>query len=120
VDCTINKTADERPNLYYAIKNPITGEEILPSKQRTWAFEAPRMRELIDDKRLWWGEDGTNFPRLKAFLSEVQAGVVPSTLWLRDDFGDNQESSRELQQLFAETYGVFDNPKPTRLILRDA
>jgi len=116
VDCTINKTADERPNLYYAIKNPITGEEILPSKQRTWAFEAQRMRELIDNKRLWWGEHGTNFPRLKAFLSEVQAGVVPSTLWLRDEFGDNQESSRELQQLFAETYGVFDNPKPTRLI----
>lgn len=116
VDCTINKTADERPNLYYPIKNPITGKEVLPSKQRTWAFEKAKMLELVADNRLWWGEDGSNFPRLKCFLTEVQKGVVPSTLWLRTEFGDNQEAAREIKTLFSETYGVFDTPKPTRLI----
>jgi len=116
VDCTMNKTADQRPNLYYAIKNPITGKLIRPSKQRTWAFEEAKMNAIIADKRLWWGQDGTNFPRLKCFLSEVQEGIVPSTLWLRGDYGDNQEATRELQAFFSETYGVFDNPKPTRLL----
>lgn len=116
VDCTINKTADERPNLYYPVKNPNTGEQILPTKQRTWAFERAKIEELLADDRIWWGEKGTNFPRLKAFLSEVQAGVVPSTLWLRANYGDNQEAAREANALFPETYGIFDNPKPSRLI----
>lgn len=116
VDCTINKTADERPNLFYPITNPLTGEEILPSRQRTWAFERERLVALIADKRIWWGAKGTNFPRLKTFLSEAQEGVVPTTLWLRSDVGDNQEAARELKELFPETYGLFETPKPSRLI----
>ncbi len=116
VDCTINKTADERPNLFYEIKNPFTGEAISPSRQRTWAFEPIKMKELIEDGRIWWGESRRNFPRVKAFLSEVQQGVVPSTLWLRSEYGDNQEAAREIKAIFNETYGVFDTPKPTRLV----
>ncbi len=53
VDCTINKTADERPNLYYPIKNPHTGADVLPSKQRTWAFEPESMAEIMANKRIW-------------------------------------------------------------------
>lgn len=118
VDCTVNKTADERPNLYYAIRNPITGKEVLPSKQRTWAFEKDKMAELIRDNRLSWGKNGDSFPRVKCFLSEVQAGVVPGTLWSRKDCGDNQEAAREIRSLFPDDYGVFDTPKPSRLIQR--
>ena len=74
------------------------------------------MRQLLGDNRISWGPDGTSFPRLKRFLAEVASGVVPSTWWGRSDFGDNQEAAREVQAIFAETYGVFDTPKPTRLI----
>jgi adenine-specific DNA-methyltransferase len=116
VDCTINKTADERPNLFYEIRNPVTGEGVFPSHQRTWAFEPRKMKELLEDGRIWWGEGRKNFPRVKAFLSEVQQGVVPSTLWSRTEYGDNQEAAREIKTIFQETYGVFDTPKPTRLI----
>ncbi|MCL0132685.1 site-specific DNA-methyltransferase, partial [Klebsiella pneumoniae] len=35
---TCRYTADERPNLYYPIINPHTGEEIWPSKTRVWAM----------------------------------------------------------------------------------
>jgi adenine-specific DNA-methyltransferase len=116
VDCTVNKTADERPNLFYPVVNPTTLEQVWPSKKRTWAFEKSKMEELLRDKRIWWGENGDNFPRVKAFISEVQNGVVPSTIWLREDHGDNQESSREISDLFPDEYGIFDTPKPTRLI----
>lgn len=35
---TCAKSADERPNLYYPITNPNTGEEIWPKKTRVWAY----------------------------------------------------------------------------------
>lgn len=114
-DCTINKTAKERPNLYYGVRNPTTGEEVYPSQNRTWSFDRSSMDRLISENRLWWGERGTNFPRLKAFLSENQQGVRPQTLLLRSLVGDNQAATRELNALFPEG-NVFDTPKPTSLI----
>jgi adenine-specific DNA-methyltransferase len=114
-DCTINKTAKERPNLYYSIKNPITGADVFPSQNRTWSFDRRSMDKLLQENRLWWGESGKNFPRLKAFLTENQQGVKPQTLLLRSAVGDNQAATRELNLLFPEG-NVFDTPKPTSLI----
>src|SRR5690606_3123392 len=37
-DYTCNKTAEQRPNLYYPIENPNTGEMVWPSRSRVWAF----------------------------------------------------------------------------------
>lgn len=55
-------------------------------------------------------------PRLKSFLAEVGAGIVPDTLWMRKDVGDTQESARETRALFGAA--VFDTPKPIRLLQR--
>ncbi len=117
-DCTINKTADQRPNLYYSIVNPNTGEEVWPSRQRVWAFEKNVSQKLLAEDRLSWGAKGTNFPRLKLFLSEVQSGIVPSTWWDRTRAGDNQEATREIRRIFSGPEQSFDTPKPTRLIKR--
>ncbi len=114
-DCTINKTARERPNLYYPVRNPHTGEDVLPSRNRTWIFDRTSMSRLTEEGRLWWGERGTNFPRIKAFLSENQQGIRPQTLLLRTLVGDNQSATREVNALFPEG-NVFDTPKPTTLI----
>jgi adenine-specific DNA-methyltransferase len=115
-DATINKTADERPNLFYSIERPFTKEQVWPSRQRTWAFDREKMNSLLAEDKIWWGTDWKSFPRLKSFLTDVQAGVVPSTLWLRAEYGDNQESAREIRAVFPEAYGIFDTPKPTRLV----
>ena len=32
------KSADERPNLFYAIKHPATGDEVWPRRERVWAY----------------------------------------------------------------------------------
>ena len=114
-DLTINKTAAERPNLYYPLTNPHTGEEVWPSERRTWIFEREAMEKLLAEGRVWWGENGRNFPRLKAFLAENQQGVRPQTVLLRTVAGDNQQATRELNDLFPEG-PVFDTPKPTKLI----
>lgn len=118
VDCTSNKSSEQRPNLYYPVLHPTTNEEIWPSKQRVWRYEKETMQNLIDEDRIWWGEDGSNFPRLKRFLSEVQDGIVPSTWWDRKFAEDNQSARREIRDIFQDSEVDFDTPKPTRLIKR--
>lgn len=116
VDYTCNKTADERPNLYYPIVNPNTNQVIYPSRSRVWRFDRETHEKNVRENRIWWGNSGDSFPRLKKFRSEVQDGIVPSTWWDRKDAGDNQQARRELRKLFGEGEDFFDTPKPTKLI----
>ncbi len=114
---TCNKSRAERPNLYYPIENPVTKREVWPDESRVWAYEKPRTDRNIEEERLWWGLSGElEKPRLKSFLSEVGAGLVPDTLWFRKDVGDTQDSAREIISLFGTS--VFDTPKPIRLLQR--
>jgi site-specific DNA-methyltransferase (adenine-specific)/adenine-specific DNA-methyltransferase len=119
-DYTCNKTADERPNLFYPIVNPNTGDEILPSRTRVWAYEQDAHGRNVAEGRLWWGANGRGRPRIKKYLSEVTEGIVPTTWWTREFAGDNQESRRELRSIFAndESAPDFSTPKPSSLIQR--
>ena len=54
-------------------------------------------------------------PRLKRYLSDVQQGMTPTTIWKYTEVGSNQESRQELKHLFDDK-GLFDGPKPIRLI----
>jgi site-specific DNA-methyltransferase (adenine-specific)/adenine-specific DNA-methyltransferase len=53
-------------------------------------------------------------------LSEVQAGVVPQTLWFWKDVGSTRHSKQELSQIMAAgaSQDLFITPKPTQLIER--
>ncbi|MCS4190703.1 adenine-specific DNA-methyltransferase [Salinibacter ruber] len=113
---TSNKSKEERPNLYYPITNPNTGEEIWPSEDRVWAYSKEEHEKHIEEGRIWWGMDGTNStPRYKRYISEV-GGIVPRTVWTYDDAGHNQEAVRILQSLFVDN--PFPSPKPTKLLRR--
>ena len=114
---TCNKTADERPNLYYPISHPKTGAQIYPDRTRVWGCDLERTKRNIAENRLWWGiNQEKEKPRLKVFLSEVGTGVVPDTLWLRAEVGDNQDAKREVKEINAKD--IFATPKPERLIQR--
>lgn len=117
-DYTCNKTADERPNLYYPLTHPVTGEEVWPSRRRVWAFDAAGHAQNVAESRVWWGGGRRMRPRLKKFLSEVQGGLVPTTWWTREFAGDNQEARRELRAIASEEETDFQTPKPLRLIQR--
>lgn len=113
---TSNKSRAERPNLYYAIKQPTTGEDIWPSEKRVWAYNEDQHKKHVDEGRLWWGADGLNAtPRLKRFLAEV-GDVVPRTVWTHRDAGHNQDAVRDLKALFG--VNPFPSPKPVRLMRR--
>jgi adenine-specific DNA-methyltransferase len=115
---TCAKSADERPNLFYPISNPNTGEEIWPNRARVWGFERKTHEEHVAQNRIYWGKDGTNStPRLKKFLSELKRnGTVPQTIWTFEEVGHTQDAKREASALIPSD--PFPTPKPERLAAR--
>ncbi len=115
---TCAKTADERPNLYYPIENPNTGEKIWPSRTRVWAFEPATHARHVAEGRIYWGKDGTNStPRLKKYLSELRRpGSKPQTIWPYGEVGHTQDAKREAKALHPSD--PFPTPKPELLISR--
>ncbi len=113
---TCAKTAEERPNLYYAIHQPNTGKEIWPSKKRVWAYDKSTHERHVSENMIYWGASGkSEKPRLKKFLSTAKP-VVPRTFWVPSETGHNQEAKLELNDLGIITH--FTTPKPTRFIRR--
>lgn len=100
----------------YPITTP-SGLIVYPTKGRSWNTSKENFDKLVEDNRIWFGEKGENVPRLKRFLSELQEGMTPTTLWKYQDVGHNQEGRQEVKQLFNDI-GLFDGPKPVRLIKR--
>ncbi|MDR2710940.1 MAG: site-specific DNA-methyltransferase [Burkholderiales bacterium] len=89
-----------------------------PPKGRYWAVSEEKFWELNKDNRIWWGKDGNNMPRLKRFLSDVQEGVVPQTIWFHDEVGHTQDAKKEVLPYASNVDEVFATPKPERLIRR--
>lgn len=114
---TCSKTRAERPNLYYPITHPNTGEKVYPSESRVWGYDPAKHQEHVQDGLIWWGlNNEKDKPRLKSFLNKVGTGIVPDTLWLRLDAGDNQDAKREALAL--NSNDTFPTPKPERLLQR--
>lgn len=115
-DYTCAKSADERPNLYYPIIHPTTGEEVWPKKTRVWAYGQDLHKEHVKNDLLWWGKNKTNeVPSFKRHLSSVEdSGVVPLTIWSWQDAGHTQDGKKE--QLKISDVEPFGTPKPEKLL----
>ena len=100
------------PRDIYEITTP-SGRKIMPPAGTSWRFSRQRFDELVAENRIYFGR-GSNVPRYKRFRTEVQAGLVPTTLWLRADVGDNQDAKAEVKAIDQEN--VFSTPKPERLL----
>lgn len=99
----------------YEIVGP-TGRSFLPPSGYCWRFTKEKFEQMRRDNRIWFGTDGNNSPVPKLFLSEVQDGVTPMTVWTFDEVGHGQEATRELRDLMDGA--VFTSPKPLRYITR--
>lgn len=99
----------------YPIQTP-SGRIVSPPAGRCWRIGKEGMDDLIADKRVWFGEDGGNTPRLKRFLSDVKSGLTSLTIWPHTEVGHNQEARQEVKAFNSED--VFATPKPERLIQR--
>ena len=101
-------------SLLYPIMLP-SGRTVTPPSGRYWSCSKETFEHWKNDNRIWFGQDGDGMPRKKTFLSEVQDGLRPNTIIFHSEGGHNQEGKQETKQLF-DGVGVFDGPKPVRLI----
>ena len=101
---------------FYKITTP-SGRVVDTPSGLCWRYTEKRLKELIDDGRIYFGADGNNVPRLKVFLSEMEQGITPHTLWKSDEVGTNDSAKRELLALF-DGKSTFDTPKPVSLLKR--
>jgi adenine-specific DNA-methyltransferase len=105
------------PEYDYPITTP-SGRVVKPPRGRCWRTSKERLQELIADNRIWFGPEGNSVPALKRFLSEVQEGMVPLTIWTYQEVGHNQEAIQHLKAIMGEFGDVFQTPKPARLLQR--
>jgi adenine-specific DNA-methyltransferase len=115
MDYTCRYSAEERPNLYYPIIQPQTGEKIWPKKTRVWASSKEVHQKNVKENRIWWGKNGKNqVPALKNFFSEISQGMMPMSLWKYSLAGHTQDAMKEMLNLFGED--PFATPKPEKLV----
>lgn len=103
-----------RPNQMYSITTP-NGTVVEPPAGRCWKNVESVFEKLRDEGRLWFGEDGGGVPRQKVYLSD-RNGRSSWTWWTNREVGHTQEATKELGALLGK--GIFDFPKPLRLLQR--
>ena len=107
-------SGERHEGLMYTITTP-TGRKISPPKGSHWRMLEKDFWRMVEEGSIVFGKTGDSAPATKLYLSEVQSGLVPRTIWLSNDVGHTQEGKREVQMLFPENI-PFDTPKPTRLL----
>lgn len=105
----------ERSNGHFIVTSPKTGKQFDVPAGKHWVYSQENLLRLVEDNQIWFGEDGNSFPRKKRFLSDVQDGRTPSTMWLSNEVGHNQTATREVKALFDDKK-IFDFPKPVDYI----
>jgi adenine-specific DNA-methyltransferase len=104
-----------RENLQYRIVNPNTGEEHLPPPGRHWGLEEPKFLNLLKENRILFGRNGRGRPGVKTFAEEKKEfGEVETNWW--DGPATTTDGVKELAAIMGGN--VFDNPKPTDLLVK--
>ena len=100
----------------YPITTP-SGRIVEPPTGRCWRQSKESFQKSVEDNRIWFGIDGNSVPQVKRFLSELKfEGMAPQSLMFYKQVGHSQEGAKEVTSLLEA--GVFDGPKPTRLLNR--
>ena len=104
-----------RPNLTYEIENPITGVKYLPPKGRCWRMEQEKYKQLLEEKRIVFGKNGTSKPQLKVFYNEVKMkGEIRNSWFDADVYDTSTNGKKELLSILPDKK-IFNTPKPVSL-----
>ena len=116
-----NDKREDRPNMYYAIKDP-DGIDVYPiapaGYESCWRFERRTYDKLVKENFILWKKskrDGSEiwWPYVKYYLEGRTKR--PSPLW--NDLEGNKKAARDLRNIFSGNK-VFDFPKPVEMIVR--
>lgn len=116
-----NDRREDRPNMYYAIKDP-DGNDLYPTAtagyDSCWRVEKKTYDKLVEDGYILWKKTTRNgeevwWPYVKYYLEGRTKR--PSPLW--DDLEGNKKATRDVRALF-DNVKVFDYVKPIAFIER--
>ncbi|TSE38230.1 DNA methylase [Tepidimonas fonticaldi] len=99
----------------YVIEKP-NGIILRPPPGQYWRLSETTWKQKVTENAVIWG-DGAAYPMVKRYLSDVQDGLVPVTLFDREFAGDNALANSEFDALFGSKR-IFPYPKPSLLIQR--
>ena len=102
-------------NYDYPITLP-SGRIVNPPKSRSWRTSRENYEKLISENRIYFGANGDAVPSIKRFLSEVQDGTPPQTIWDYSEVSHNQDARKDITELLVES--DFATPKPEKLLER--
>ncbi len=102
-------------NTDYPITTP-SGRVVNPPSGYCWRVSKEKLKEMIEDNRIWFGETGNNVPSIKRFLTDVKDGITSMTIWTYEEVGHNQDAKKEVKEFNSNE--VFDTPKPEKLLER--
>ena len=123
-DLTKQTTASERPNSFFTIINPKTGDKYPANPNRTWAITEDTFKEYYAVDRIVFPGDydflNIQKPVLRYWRADDMAkagenfGRVPVSTKFPDYIGMSQDGTKETIDLLAGK--VFSFPKPTSLV----
>ena len=123
-DLTKQTTASERPNSFFTIVNPKTGEEYPANPNRTWAITKETFEEYYAVDRIVFPKDydflRISKPVLRYWKEDDMKkagddfGRVAVSSKLPDNIGMSQDGTKEVTGLFDGK--IFSFPKPSSLI----
>ncbi|QHK17035.1 site-specific DNA-methyltransferase [Methanomassiliicoccaceae archaeon DOK] len=92
----------------YEVLHPITGKPVkIPS--RGWLYSEKRLKELIADDRIVFGDDEKSVPCVKSYLKEHELSAPYSVF-----YKDGRAATKRLRDLMGKD--VFQNPKDEEII----
>lgn len=113
--CSTAKSGTEKNRFHVLLPS---GRSIQPPPGNYWRFAESTLHKAQLDGRVYYGKDGDRLPIIKSYLTEVQDGYVPKTLWLASEVGSNQSAKRDHLRKLLTDIEPFATPKPEGLIER--
>lgn len=123
-DLTKQTTASERPNSYFTIINPKTGEEYPANPNRTWAITKDTFKQYYAEGRIVFPSDydflKTSKPVLRYWKEDDMKkagnmfGLIPASTKLPDNIGMSLDGTKEITEIFDGK--IFSFPKAVSLI----
>jgi adenine-specific DNA-methyltransferase len=81
-----------------------------------WNFSEKKWKQLVKDKRIFWGKDGDAQPQKKVYLS-TSKGTPHRNLLLGEDVGYTGDGTKDLNTILGkEMRSGFLYPKPVKLL----